>query len=78
MKKEHSAIIELITQYLREHPNQRFGQALFNLGVNEFVDKANPVNKDYRLRDIYSDSDAAIRLRIEAQLAHFKKQKDAE
>lgn len=57
-KKEKILII--IKNYLEKNPNDRFCQALFNLGITEFADKNNPEAKDYLLRDIYNDSDDKI------------------
>jgi len=57
MKKEHKLIIEKVEQYLEHHPDQRFGQAIFNLGINEFQKTTDPRNPNYNLRDIYNDSD---------------------
>lgn len=70
---EHQEIIDLVSNYLANHYSQRFGQALFNLGVNVFADRAEPANKNYALRDIYNDSDEAIRDRIKEQLKRFNK-----
>jgi len=54
MNLTHEKILKLITDYLKEHPDQRFGQILFNMGINEFrQDK----NEEFLLRDIYNDSD---------------------
>ncbi len=56
---ESLEILQKLTQYLEDHPGIRFGQALFNLDINEF-------NKDGSLiyRDIYNDSDAEILKRV--------------
>ena len=43
MTNEHTIILEKIKTYLDQHPTQRFGQAIFNLGINEF--KQNPVRQ---------------------------------
>lgn len=75
MNKEHQSIIEKITQYLEEYPDQRFGQALFNLGINEFQKTTDPRNPNYNLRDIYNDSDSEINKRIERQLEWHNLQK---
>ncbi|BFP40029.1 hypothetical protein FGF1_08740 [Flavobacteriaceae bacterium GF1] len=75
MKKEHKLIIEKINQYLENHPDQRFGQAIFNLGINEFQKTTDPRNPSYNLRDIYNDSDSEINKRIERQLEWFDLQK---
>lgn len=75
MKKEHKLIIEKINQYLENHPDQRFGQAIFNLGINEFQKTTDPRNPNYNLRDIYNDSDSEINKRIERQLEWFDLQK---
>lgn len=44
MKKEHVIIINKIKEYLESSPDQRFGQALFNLGINEFKKTTDPIN----------------------------------
>lgn len=62
MKPEHSAIMELLSYYLEKHPDQRFGQALFNLKINEFEADSK------KLRDIYSDEDSKIIRRVQNQL----------
>jgi hypothetical protein len=60
MKKEHQEIINRLSNYLKDNPDIRFGQALYNLSINEFADKTNPETKDFLLRDIYNDSDKKI------------------
>ena len=35
MKKIHRKIIELISLHLERYPEERFGQAIFNLNINE-------------------------------------------
>ena len=65
MKQQHIEIIELITEFLKKHPEQRFGQALFNLAINEFK---NDDEKKFQLRDIYNDSGYEIILRMNKQL----------
>ena len=74
LKKEHQEIIDLISDYLANHYDQRFGQALFNLRVNEFVNKSNPEKENFRLRDIHGDSDIQIIERIKNQLKWFEEQ----
>lgn len=76
MKEEHQKIINLISGFLKENPNQRFGQAIFNLGVLEFADKSNPENQNYHIRDIYNDQDHIIIDRIESQIVFLEKQKN--
>jgi len=75
MKKEHKLIIEKVKQYLENHPDQRFGQAIFNLGINEFQKTTDPRNPNYNLRDIYNDNDSEINMRIDRQLEWFDLQK---
>ena len=75
-KKEHQEILDLIADYLSNHYDQRFGQALFNLGINEFINRTNPAKGNYRMRDIYNDSDGEILKRIHNQLTWFDKQKN--
>ncbi|BCY27862.1 hypothetical protein [Flavobacterium okayamense] len=76
MKKEHNEIINLISDYLNQHPDQRFGQAIFNIGINEFLNKVDPEKDDFRIRDIYNDQDSDIINRIKSQLEWFEKQKN--
>lgn len=74
-KKEHKEILDLISDYLANHYDQRFGQALFNLGINGFVNKLNPEKENYKTRDIHGDSDKDILERIKNQLARFEEQR---
>lgn len=63
MKEEHKTILLLIEQYLTKNPEQRFGQALFNLDITQF--DASCKGKEYSsLRDIYDDTDNEILKRI--------------
>ena len=71
MTPEHAELIGLISRYLEANPSQRFGQALFNLGINEFADPEAPERANHRLRDIYADSDQAILERALEQVARL-------
>ena len=71
MKQEHEELMLLISRYLEQNPELRFGQALFNLSINEFANPTEPEREKYRLRDIYGDSDRAILERARAQLARL-------
>lgn len=73
LREEHQEIIDLISGFLVNHYDQRFGQALFNLGINEFVNKLNPEKEDYRVRDIHGDSDDKILQRIKFNLDRIKR-----
>ena len=64
LKPEHKKIINAITKYLERNPQIRFGQALFNLNINEFADRNHPELKNHLLRDIHSDSDEKIVKRL--------------
>lgn len=75
MKKEHKEIIDLISSYLEYDPELRFGQALFNLKINEFQKSTDPRNPNYNLRDIHNDNDADILKRIKSQLEWFDLQR---
>ncbi|MFI8380414.1 hypothetical protein [Leeuwenhoekiella sp. NPDC079379] len=75
MKKEHKEIIDLISSYLEYDPELRFGQALFNLKINEFQKSTDPRNPNYNLRDIHNDNDADILKRIKSQLKWFDLQR---
>lgn len=63
MTNEHRIILEKLTAYLEKNPTQRFGQAIFNLAINEFKP-----NEECQLRDIYNDHDSEIIKRIEKRL----------
>ena len=63
MKTEHKEILSLIGNYLKKHPELRFGQALSNLEVLEFAEKSFPPEHNL-LRDIYNDSDKVILERV--------------
>lgn len=75
MKSEHREIINLISEYLDQNPELRFGQALFNLRVNEFSDRTEPEKEDHRIRDIHGDSDEKILERIKSQLDWLAEQR---
>jgi hypothetical protein len=64
MKPEHTAIMNIIEAYLLENPHMRFGQALFNLGINQFANPMNPILERHLLKDIYNDTDTQILSRI--------------
>ena len=66
-------IFDKLRTYLENNPNQRFAQALFNLGINEFKE-----NEECQLRDIYNDDDSEVIKRIEKQLEWFDLQKKVE
>jgi hypothetical protein len=61
---KHQDILHILSVYLKQNPDMRFGQALFNLGINEFADTVSPENQNHLLRDIYNDSDEAILRRM--------------
>jgi hypothetical protein len=68
MKQEHKLILELLESYLEKNPSQRFGQALFNLNINEFNETIDSRTPNYTLRDIYNDNDSATLERIKNRL----------
>ena len=68
LKKEHRQILYKLAKYLAENDSQRFGQALYNLHINEFVNVSDPEKGNYALRDIYNDPDAAILDRVKEAL----------
>lgn len=63
-REEHRLILEHIALYLEASPEQRFGQVLYNLHINEFINVDDPEKGNYALRDIYNDSDNDILRRI--------------
>lgn len=68
MKQEHKLILKLLESFLDKNPSQRFGQALFNLNINEFQKTTDPRNPNYNIRDIHGDSDLLIIERIKNRL----------
>lgn len=74
-KRKHQQILDLISEYLSMYYDQRFGQALFNLKINEFIDKTTSTEENFVLRDIYNDSDDEIIERIQKQIEHFTNQR---
>lgn len=76
LKKEHQEIIGLISNYLVNNYDLRFGQALFNLRINEFANKTHPEKENYTIRDIHGDSDDQILKRITNQLESVKARKN--
>ena len=75
MKPEHAKILNYLKDYLEEHPDQRFGQALFSLDINQFKESSDPQNPTYIPRDIHNDQDSGIIERIEKRLDWFSLQK---
>ena len=67
----HKQIVDLIKAYSEKNPNQRFGQILFNLAINQFK---NSCNNENELRDIYNDSDEQILERINTRMKLFELQ----
>nr|WP_239524947.1 hypothetical protein [Leptobacterium flavescens] len=60
---------------MEKNPEQRFGQAIFNLGINEFQKVTDPGNPKYTLRDIHNDDDKEILNRINRQITWFDLQR---
>ena len=66
MNEAKQKILNIIANYCNENPNQRFGQILFNLNINEFKKDSEEI------RDIYNDSDKKILERIQARIEQLK------
>ena len=64
MTTEHRIILDAIEEALNRDPELRFGQALFNLGINQFVNPENPEVSNYKIKDIHGDKDSQIIDRI--------------
>ncbi|XOV68683.1 MAG: hypothetical protein ACFHU9_05860 [Fluviicola sp.] len=75
MTREHRIILNAIEEALTRDPELRFGQALFNLRINEFANRENPEEADYRMRDIHGDKDSEIIERIQGQINWFDLQR---
>lgn len=59
-------IINIISDYVSKNPNQRFGQLLFNLDINNFKNDKNEIT------DIYNDSDEEILNRMKERLERLQ------
>lgn len=68
MKDTHKEIIKLISDYLEEHPEIRFTQALYNLRINGFFSVDNPEETNFLFRDNYNDSDEDVLKKIKKEL----------
>lgn len=64
MNGQTQQILTKLTQYLIDNPETRFGQALMNIGVNQFASPTNPALEKHLLRDIYNDTNEQILKRI--------------
>ena len=62
MNEAKQEILNIIANYCKENPNQRFGQILFNLNINEFKKDSEEI------RDIHNDSDKKILERIQSRI----------
>lgn len=71
---EHRTILDAIEKALIRDPELRFGQVLFNLGINQFLNPENPAEADYKMRDIHNDKDSEIIDRINQQNEWFELQ----
>ncbi len=59
--KQNEVILSILTQYLKDNPTIRFGQALFNLNINKL---SKWDNHFHLLEDIYNDTDEQILKRM--------------
>lgn len=73
MKKEHREILDLLEKYLESAPEQRFGQALYNLKINQHTNEKEPWKTDFRIVDIYNDRDKDILERVKLSVENDKK-----
>lgn len=64
MTKDQETIINIIKDYLDKNPGIRFGQALYDLGINQFANLPNPEEAQHKMRDIYNDTDLTILKRM--------------
>lgn len=71
LKPIHREILNTLEEYLSKDGacNLRFGQALFNIDINQFpVTKDGQILLDSVLRDIYNDSDEELLKRMKKNL----------
>ena len=66
MNEAKQEILNIIANYCKENPNQRFGQILFNLNINEFKEDLE------EMRDVYNDSDKKILERVQSRIKQLK------
>ena len=66
MNEAKQEILNIIANYCKENPNQRFAQILFNLNINEFKKDSEEI------RDIHNDSDKKILERIQSRIKQLK------
>lgn len=66
MNEAKQEILNIIENYCKENPNQRFGQILFNLNINEFKKESEEI------RDIYNDFDEMILERVQIRIQQLK------
>ena len=66
MNEAKQEILNIIANYCKENPNQRFGQILFNLNINEFKKDSEEI------RDIHNDSDKKILEKIQSRIKQLK------
>lgn len=66
MNEVKQEILNIIANYCKENPNQRFAQILFNLNINEFKEGSEEI------RDIYDDSDQKILERLQERIKQLK------
>lgn len=64
MESYNQKILTALTQCLLDNQDWRFGQALHNLGINEWANPINPASENYRLRDIHGDTNEKIYERV--------------
>ena len=66
MNEAKQEILNIIANYCKENPNQRFGQILFNLNINEFKKDSE------KIRDIDKYSDKKILERVQSRIKQLK------
>ena len=66
MNEAKQEILNIIANYCKENPNQRFAQILFNLNINEFKKDSEEI------RDIHNDSDKKILERVQSRIKQLK------
>lgn len=64
METNNQQILTRLTQHLIDFPHKRFGQALMDIGINEWANKLNPQSDSWKLRDIYNDANFEILKRM--------------
>lgn len=64
METYNQKILSALTQFLLDNPEIGFGDALHEIGINQYVNQTNPAQCDFTFRNICNDNNEQIYKRI--------------